>query len=154
MASLATLTLSVPTYQFILPNLTQLRVADQISTSFLEQGIKLPRNGGPTVVSPHFTEPSLVYRLGGSIDVTDKANLMDMEAFAKGRVIILDNEREGTEDLIENIRRAGSLAKLCTKTAPPLKGFNYSKGDAVEIAIIRATDCPVEDANGQLQPDE
>lgn len=153
-AGLAAIILSVPTYQFILPHLTQLRVADQVSEAFASQKITLPRQGGPEVVSPHFTEPSLVYRLGTTIDVTDKADLMDMDAFAKGRVIILDYERDGAKALMESIREAASEAKLCTKTAPPFKGFNYSKGDAVEIAIIRRIDCPPGVTNGQPQPSE
>ena len=154
MAGLAALIMSIPTYQSILPNLTQLRIADQISSIFAEQDIKLPRNGGPKVISPHFTEPSLVYRLGGSIDVTDKADLMDMKAFAKGRVIILDYERENSKTLLSNIQVAANQSKLCTKTAPTFKGFNYSKGDPVEIAIIRAIECPPNVASAQSQPDE
>ena len=146
MAGLAALIMSLPTYQFILPNLTQLRMADQISEALAEQNVKLPRKGGPSVVSPHFTEPSLVYRLGTSIKVTDKVDLLDMEAFAKGRVIILDRQREGTEALMEKIDSAANLALLCKKIAEPLKGFNYSKGDAIEIVIIRAAKCPESNA--------
>jgi hypothetical protein len=142
------------TYQFVLPNLEKLRVADQIVTVFNAQGIALPRKGGPKVVSPHFTEPSLVYHLGGSVDVTDKADLLDMDALANGRVIILDYERENSKAVIGNIRRAASEAKLCTKTAPTFKGFNYSKGDPVEIAIIRAVECPEDETSGQSQPAE
>lgn len=151
-AGLAAMIMSVSTYQFILPNLTKLRVADQIVAAFKEQNIILPRHGGPAVISPHFTEPSLVYRLGGSIDVTDKANLLDMQAFSQGRVIILDNERDETKNLIENILEAASEAKLCTKAKSSFKGFNYSKGDNVDIAIIRAAKCPQNVASGQSQP--
>ncbi|MEP3889431.1 MAG: glycosyltransferase family 39 protein [Hellea sp.] len=148
-AGLAAIIMSVSTYQFILPNLEKLRVADQISAAFDKQGISLPRKGGPDVVSPHFTEPSLVYRLGGSIDVTDEADLLDMEAFAKGRVIILDYERKGGKALMDAIRSAAGAAKLCTKIAPTFEGFNYSKGDPVEISIIRAVECPEEAATAQ-----
>ena len=153
-AGLAAVIMSVPTYQFILPNLTKLRVADQIAVIFKEQNITLPRHGGPAVVSPHFTEPSLVYRLGGSIDVTDKADLLDMEAFSKGRIIILDYKHEGTKAIMGTIRNAASQAKLCTKTAPRFKGFNYSKGDDVDIAIIRTVQCSSNEASGQSQPRE
>ncbi len=153
-AGLATLTMTFPTYQFILPKLTKLRTADQISEAFNAQGIKLPRYGGPAVVSPHFTEPSLVYRLGGSIDVTDKANLLDMEAFSQGRVIILDYEREETKAIMKSIRDAASKVNICTKMAPKFKGFNYSKGDDVEIAIIRAVQCPPNEVSVQSQPSE
>jgi len=142
MAGLAALTLSIPTYQFILPNLTKLRIADQVSASFLEQNIALPRKGGPAVLSPHFTEPSLVYQLGGAIDVTDKTDLLDMKALKEGRIIILDMERQTTKALLEALHQAANQAKICTKKVPAIKGFNYSKGDAVELVIIRAIDCP------------
>jgi len=148
-AGLAAVTMSVPTYQFILPNLTKLRVADQITATFKEQNITLPRHGGPAVISPHYTEPSLVYHLGQSIDVTDKANLLDMEAFSKGRIIILDYEHKETKTVIEGIRQAASMAKLCTKTAPKIEGFKYSKGDDVEIVIIRAIKCQVSGVSAQ-----
>lgn len=148
-AGFAAVIMSVPTYQFILPNLTKLRVADQIAGAFKDQNIRLPRYGGPAVVSPHFTEPSLVYRLGSSIDVTDTANLLDMEAFAQGRVIILDHEREETKAMIAAINNAALETKLCTIVAPNFKGFNYSKGDGVDIAIIRAAKCPPDKASGQ-----
>ena len=153
-AGLAAVIMSVPTYQLILPNLTKLRVADLISTAFKEQNITLPRHGGPEVISPHFTEPSLVYHLGGSIDVTDKVNLLDMEAFSQGRIIILDHKRDETEVVIDAIQEAASVVKLCTKTAPKFKGFNYSKGDEVEIAIIRAIKCAANEPSGQSQPRE
>ena len=142
MAGLSALIMVIPTYQLILPNLTQLRMADQISEAFIEQNIKLPRKGGPQVVSPHFTEPSLVYRLGSSIDVTDEADLSNMRALANGRVIILDRQREGIKSLMENIDKAASHAQLCVRTSQPLKGFNYSKGNSIEIVIIQAVECP------------
>ena len=150
-AGLAALIMSVSTYQFILPKLTKLRVADKIVTAFEAQNINLPRFGGPPVISPHFTEPSLVYHLGGSIDVTDKANLLDMDAFSKGRVIILDHNREETKTLIENIGDAATKAEICTKTSPNISGFNYSKGDELDIAMIFAVSCADNAANAQSQ---
>ncbi len=149
MAGVSTLVMSVATYQFILPNLTQLRVADQIVAAFKAENIALPRLGGPDVASPHFTEPSLVYRLGKNIDVTDKANLLDMDALAKGRVILLDLKREGAKAQREAIEAAASRARLCLKTATPVKGFNYSKGDPVEIVMLRTMPCPEGDVSGQ-----
>jgi len=143
-AALSALIISVPTYQFILPGLTKLRVADQITATFKEQNIALPRYGGPSVVSPHFTEPSLVYRLGRSIDVTDKADLLDIDALSKGRVIILDKKRKGTEALLADISHATSQVKICLKITPNLEGFNYSKGDEVDIVIVYAIKCSLD----------
>lgn len=140
-AGVGAVIMSVSTYQFILPNLTTLRVADQIVSAFKEHNISLPRHGGPAVISPHFTEPSLVYHLGRSIDVTDKTDLLDMKALSNGRIIILDHKRKETEAMIKNIRSAASDFKLCMKTIPKFKGLNYSKGDEVEITIILAAEC-------------
>ncbi len=148
-AGLSALVMSVATYQFILPNLTQLRVADQIAAAFRTENITLPRRGGPDVVSPHFTEPSLVYRLGKDINVTDKVDLLDMDIFAKGRIILLDLKREGAKAQQEAIEAAASRAKLCLKTAAPIKGFNYSKGDSVEIVMLRTMPCPEGEVSGQ-----
>jgi 4-amino-4-deoxy-L-arabinose transferase-like glycosyltransferase len=141
-AGLAALIMSISTYQFILPRLTKLRVADQIEARFRAEEITLPRYGGPEVISPHFTEPSLVYRLGGSIDVTNKEDLLDMDALSKGRVIILDRQRKGTDTTIDAINVTAKQSELCLNTTPEIDGFNYSKGDKVSMIIIRAVDCP------------
>lgn len=140
-ALLAALIITVPTYGYILPGLTQLRSADKIAQVLTAEGIKLPRKGGPEIISPHFTEPSLVYRLGTSINVTDKAGLLDMGALANGRIIILDIKREGAKALGANIQSAAELAGLCVKTTPPFGAFNYSKGDPIELIILRAVAC-------------
>ncbi|WP_026942336.1 ArnT family glycosyltransferase [Hellea balneolensis] len=141
-AFLAALVISVPTYSYILPGLTQLRTADKMADILRAEGIKLPRHGGPAIVSPHFTEPSLVYRLGTSIDVTDKADLFDMATLEQGRVIILDQKRDMTPDIMANILNTAELAGLCLKTTQAFKGFNYSKGDPVELITLRASACP------------
>jgi 4-amino-4-deoxy-L-arabinose transferase-like glycosyltransferase len=149
MAGVSTLVMSVATYQFILPNLTQLRVADQIVSAFKAENIALPRHGGPDVASPHFTEPSLVYRLGKDINVTDKIDLLDMDAFANGLVILLDLKREGAQAQRDAVDAPASRAKLCVKTSAPIKGFNYSKGGLVEIVMLRMMPCPEGDISGQ-----
>ena len=148
-AGLSTLILTIATYQFVVPNLTTLRVTDQIVKTLEAENIRLPRNGGPEIVSPHFTEPSLVYRLGTSINVTDRVNLLDINKLAKGRVIILDYKHEDAKELVNQIRRTASQSGLCTKTPPTFEGINYSKGDEVEIAIIRAVDCPTDEPSAQ-----
>ena len=148
-AGLSTLILTIATYQLVVPNLTTLRVTDQIVKTLEVENIRLPRNGGPEIISPHFTEPSLVYRLGTSINVTDRVNLMDINKLAKGRVIILDYKHKDAKELVNQIRRAASQSGLCTKTPPTFEGINYSKGDEVEIAIIRAVDCPTDEPSAQ-----
>jgi len=95
-AGLSSLILSVATYQFIMPNLTTLRVTDHI----------------------------------------------------------LDYQKKDGEEIMEKIRRSATQAGLCTKIAPTFEGINYSKGDDVEIAIIRAVECPSETSSAQSQPSE
>lgn len=135
--------LSITTYQFILPGLDQLRTADQLVALFERENILLPRNGGPEVVSPDFTEPSLIYHLGTNIDVSGKTDLLDLEALKAGRVIILDQLREKAEPKLAMIKIQSEEQNLCTLSSDLLKTFNYSKGNPTKIVIIRAVPCTV-----------
>jgi len=141
-AALSAVLLTLPTYQFILPGLSQLRTADQLSVYLQDQGIALPRKGGPDIVSPDFTEPSLVYHLGSNIDVSGKTDLLDMNALKAGRLIILDRLKEKAEPKLAMIKIQATENDICISTSEPLKTFNYSKGVPVEITITRSIPCP------------
>jgi len=147
-AALSAIVLTLPTYQFILPGLSQLRTADQLSASLQAQGIALHRNEGPDIVSPDFTEPSLVYHLGSNIDVSGKTDLLDMEALKAGRIIILDQLKEKAEPKLAMIKIQAMENDICISTSAPLKTFNYSKGNPVEITMTRSIACSALPANG------
>lgn len=132
----AALTLQPFVYQFTLPSLYQLRVADRVEAALTQAGIALPRRGGPTVLSPNFTEPSLVYRLGSDIVLGARIDLSKQPAL--DTIIIndtLDNRAaEFTQQLID--------ARICSTAVATVEGYNYSKGDAVRLEISKVTLCP------------
>ena len=139
--ALSTIILTIPTYSLILPNLTQLRPADKLVELFEQKNVPLPREGGPPVVSPDFTEPSLVYHLGTNIDVSGKTDLLDMEALKKGRVIILDQKKEKAAERLALLKIKAAEENICSDTSEVFKSYNYSKGDALELIIFRAIPC-------------
>lgn len=141
MAGLSALTLSVPTYQFILPGLTQFRTADTLVTAFEKAGIALPREGGPNIVSPDFTEPSLVYHFGKTIDVSGKSDLLDLKALKAGRIILLDQLKEKAEPKLALLKIQAQEQGICIGTIPAEKTINYSKGNTVKMVIVRTIDC-------------
>jgi len=134
---LSAIVLSVPTYQFILPGLSQLRASDRLVTLFKAENI----NGKTELVSPDFTEPSLVYHFGGKVDVSGKTDLLDMKAFKAGRVIFLDQLKPKARPKFAFIQAKATEHEICTKVTPPVQAFNYSKGEEVEIVMLRAVDC-------------
>ena len=150
--ALSTIILTIPTYSLILPNLTQLRPADKLVELFEQKNILPPREGGPPVASPDFTEPSLVYHLGTNIDVSGKTDLLDMEALKKGRVIILDQKTEKAAGRLALLKIKAIEENICSDTSEILKSYNYSKGDALELIIFRAIPCAQEPTNET--PDE
>ena len=142
-AGLSALCLSIPTYHFIVPGLKQLRTTDQLTAFLQTNGIALPRNGGPHIVSPDFTEPSLVYHLGTKIDVSGKTDLLNMEALKTGTIIILDNLKEKAAPKLAMIKIQAEEQSICISTSDAVKSINYSKGDKVELTITRAVPCPI-----------
>lgn len=118
------------TYQFILPKLDHIFVAKRMAQSFETQDLTLPRQGGPTILSPTFTEPSLVYYLGTDIKLGDKITDADLKP---GAIILLDKNREESKEWRESI---GCRTDLFT-----LSGLNYSKGDEVELSALRLKAC-------------
>lgn len=146
-AAMSAIMLSVTTYQLILPGLSQLRTADGLVTAFKDAGITLPRNGNTEVVSPDFKEPSLVYHFGGTIDVSGKTDLLDMDALKAGRIIILDQLKEKAEPKLALLKIQAEARNICINATAPLKFLNYSKGNLVDLIIVRAISCPA-----QLEP--
>ncbi len=133
----ATLMLTPLTYQFILPKLDHLRVSDNVEAALTQAGITLPRCGGPQILSPHFTEPSLVYRLGTSILLGDKTDAILAEPLNAGTVLLMDTAQTESDSALQMLKTDN-----CFEEIGHVKGLNYSKGDEVNITIFQAQNCP------------
>ena len=127
-------------YQFILPSLTDLRVADRVSAAFVQAKITRPIDGGLPTYSPHFREPSLVYRLGGDVKLTNKG--ISDEAWATGFVLILDLQTDEGVELKDKMTSLSEQKGACLRWTDPVAGFNYSKGDPVSLLIMEFKPCP------------
>lgn len=129
-------TLSVMTYQFILPRLDTLFVSHRIEAALNEAGIAAPRAGGPKVLSPHFTEPSLVYRLGTDIVLGDKAEIAVTTSLPGETLMLVDTANEANRPFIKSLNEAG-----CFEEISAVDGINYSRGDKVSIQILQQVEC-------------
>ncbi len=130
-AALALTALLTPvTYQFIFPRLSDLQIADRIRA-------EIPTNDG-RIFSPHFTEPSLVYALGTDIKLGDK---VPMGGFKAGDIILSDAVKKDSDYSVSAMVQLISDAGLCPVMGAKVDGTNYSKGDEVEIQIIKVERC-------------
>ena len=130
------LIISPALYQFLLPSLSELRLADRIAAEMRAQNIKLPREGGPAVLAHNFTEPSLVYHLGTQVRLGDQIKLES--SLVPGTVIISDVSRTDAADFDARLKQAG----LCRQEFAKFDGFNYSRGDAVTLRLSQTIVCP------------
>ena len=128
--------LSGMTYGFILPNLTDLRLAPRIASALDANNIKLPRHGGPLIRSPHFTEPSLVYYLGSNILLGSKATDLGSFPLQADHIWILDMRQDSAKDIQDRLSHIAAHNGSCFTQQSKIKGMNYSKGDEVELAIF------------------
>ncbi len=135
-ALVCAVTLSMTTYQFVLPKLQTLFVSHRIQAALIEAGVDLPRHGGPQILSPHFTEPSLVYRLGTSILLGDKTETAFQSELDVDSLILFDTARETSKSELAALK-----AEACFEELGSVEGVNYSKGDKVNIAILRPAVC-------------
>ena len=140
-ALLATMILTPLVYQHILPRSDRLAVSYGVEDAIQTNGTDLPRQGGPRILSPHFTEPSLVYRLGTSIILGDKINGVAENDPKLTDLIILDQNQPNFAALLEGLRMAYAAENLCPVQKAEVKGTNYSKGDEVELRIYQAEIC-------------
>jgi len=120
---LSAIILSVSTYQFILPGLSQFRTSDRLLALYENENFH------------------------GEVDVSGKTDLLDMKALKAGRVIFLDQLKPKADPKLSLIQVKAKEQNICTTVTQPVKGFNYSKGNEVEIVLLRAIDCPIETLN-------
>lgn len=139
-AGLCAVVLNIAAYQFILPDLSDLRLADRLEASFEEEAIPLPRKGGPLVQAINFTEPSLVYRFGREIRLGDQINLNTEQAWAIGNLFIVD-KLEKDESVYKSLLETAALRKSCLQERINVSGLNYSRGDEVDLRVIEVVSC-------------
>lgn len=135
-AFIAALVISPALYQFLMPSLSDLRLADRVAAEFEANDITLPRRGGPLVAAVNFTEPSLVYALGSEIVLGSKINVDN--SLSPGSIIILDVARQDAQDFIKRFEGA----ELCKEEFAKFDGLNYSRGDPVTLQLSQVTICP------------
>lgn len=132
-----TMLMTIMTYHTILPRLDRLYVSHRIEAALTASNIALPRQNGPRILSPHFTEPSLVYRLGTNIILGDKTEPYMLGPLDRNTILLLDMENDASRDIVNGLRETA-----CFEEINAVKGFNYSKGDKVDISILRPELCP------------
>ncbi len=139
--ALAAVTLNFVAYGTILPNLDRLQLADRLSEAFQTNDLDLPRQGGPLVQALNFTEPSLVYQFGKEIRLGDQINLSSSKSWKIGNIFIVDDlENEGKSFKI--FQQAAKTQQSCLEEHDVISGYNYSRGDAVNLHIIEVVSCP------------
>lgn len=137
----AALVINITAYGFVLPNLDRLRLADRLVGSFETNDLLLPRQGGPLVQSLNFTEPSFVYQFGKEVRLGGQINLQDPETWSIGHIFIVDDmEKDGAQ--IENLQQVAERQRSCLEKRDAVNGYNYSRGDAVNLQILEVLACP------------
>lgn len=143
--------ITIPTYQFMLPSLTQLNISSMMETAFHENGIQTPVTN-TAVLSTQFTEPSLVYRLGTSILLgkpDERLAALDMKI---GDIVVLDRERIETKEYEVKLAEKLAAHNLCLTSLQIVEGFNYAKGDPVKLDILRTETCPTQTIIPSITP--
>ncbi len=151
LAGLSALSLNILAYAFILPSLSDLRLADRVEAAFENASITLPRQSGPLVRALNFTEPSLVYRLGKEIRLGDQTDLTAADTWASGTIFIVDEIKNEGKDFAEFSKQVEAQS-ACIKERSTVSGFNYSKGDAVDLHIFEVINCESNLPNAQKVP--
>lgn len=140
---LAALTLNITAYGFVLPNLDRLQLADRLRESFITNDIALPRQGGPLVQALNFTEPSLVYHFGKEIRLGDQIDLDSPVSWTVGHIFIVD-DLESNGQSFAVFQQAAKSQQSCLEERDVVSGYNYSRGDAVNLHVIEVIPCAAE----------
>ena len=136
----AALITNITAYGFVLPNLDRLQLADRLADSFEVNDLLLPRQGGPLVQSINFTEPSFVYQFGKEVRLGDQVDLENPESWTIGHIFIVDDlESDGAR--FDAFQRAAEKQQSCLNERDTVRGYNYSRGDAVNLGIFEVVAC-------------
>ncbi len=140
-AIMSTVIMTPLVYQHVLPRSQTLLISPRIQNAFENNRIILPRHSGPRILSPHFTEPSLVFHLGTDIVLGDKIETILAGKLLKSDIILLDEKNERFTTDFELISQKYNGSNLCLRPLSSVDGINYSKGDDVKITIFETGDC-------------
>lgn len=125
----------VGTYGYILPNIDAFNTSERVSVAITKFAPDVePRD----IHSPHYTEPSFVYHVGTEINVKGRT-----PAFADKALIILDMNHTSFKSYNVALENEAKTRDTCIQTSDNIRGFNYSKGDAVDLIILKAGPCSV-----------
>ena len=139
-AGLCAFILNITAYQFVLPDLYKLRLADRLEASFESEGITLPRKGGPLLQALNFAEPSLVYRFGKQVRLTDQIDLDNDSAWSVGNLFLID-KIANDEAVYNNFQKTAQIRNACLNERISVAGLNYSRGDEVDLRVIEIIMC-------------
>ena len=119
--------------------------------------MKLGKSGGPVVQAVNFTEPSLIYQLGKETRLGGQIDLNAEETWEEGRIFIID-ALENQGEAFENFMNQSREKKACLDILSEIKGMNYSRGDYVNLNIMKVSPCPdnfaLDDVTGQTTTPE
>ncbi|MEP6342318.1 MAG: glycosyltransferase family 39 protein [Maricaulaceae bacterium] len=140
-ATLTGLGLSIPTYAQVMPNLDRFRIAPNIEAQLAKENISLPRNGGPLIRSPHFTEPSLIYHLGTNVLLGQKADNYPRYPVQPEQIWIIDEQKPDSETRSKALKDLAAYNGMCLSAIGKVSGVNYSNGDDVDLKLYTISDC-------------
>ena len=130
---LSSMVAMIGAYGYILPNLTDFKTSERLAVELeaFAPGVK-----SAAIHSPQYTEPSLVYHVGTDI------NLKAGEAgLSGGRLVILNALRKDSLAINDRLIRSAKTRGLCVIVSNPVKGFNYSKGEPLDMVILKEGPC-------------
>lgn len=134
-ALLSSMIVMIGAYSYILPNLTEFKTSERLAAELQRFA---PNVESGAIHSPHFTEPSLIYHVGTNIVL--KGGDLDLSG---GKLVILNTLREETAALSQSLMQSAETRRQCLETSKSIKGFNYSKGNPLNLVILREVPCAV-----------
>jgi 4-amino-4-deoxy-L-arabinose transferase-like glycosyltransferase len=127
----------------LIPRLEPLFLSKDI-TQALDQARLSPRSGAPAPVAvTGYAEPSLIFQLGTTTELTTGEGAAD--AIAEGRPAVVEAREE------KPFRDALAALGLTPRPVAVVEGLNYSDGDEERLTIYRGEPHPVDD-HEETQP--
>ncbi len=131
--------LTITGYEALLPKFESFNTSARIAAAL---GDDLPRLSGKKLISAAYTEPSLVYHLGTNIQLGSTANFSHKTALQNGTIILIDSLSAAQSGQIAELEAFANDTAFCVKISDPISGFNYSKGENIQIHIVQKYMCP------------